>query len=134
MMFEVLSKGWRSICPALLVLAVASSATAADSQAAAAESRRFHVAPQPLASALLACAEQAGIQIVFQNEVLGNRWSSGLDGFYAPAEAVDALLRDTGLRHEFSGKNTIVIPATTSPVNESPRTGESALNSSSHGE
>lgn len=134
MMFRILSNWRQRICLALLTITAASPAPGADGDAVAAEPRHFQIEPQPLASALLACAEQAGIQIAFRNEVLGNRWSSGIDGFYSPAQAVDALLINTGLHYEFSGKNTIVIPAASAPGNESPRAGKTRSNPSSHGE
>jgi len=133
MMFRDLSSWRRSVGPALLAIAAAAPAPG-DNSDVAAESRHFQIGPQPLASALLACAEQAGIQIAFRNEALGNRWSSGIDGFYSPAQAVDALLRETGLRYEFSGKNTLVIPAAAPARSASPRTGKAELNASSHGE
>lgn len=135
MMLRPLSSWRLRVGLALFAIAAAASAPGADGSAAPAEPRHFQITPQPLASALLACAEQAGIQIVFRNEALGNRWSSGIDGWYSSAQAVDALLRDTGLHYEFSGKNTLVIPAIVSPGNESPRTGKKApLKSTSQGE
>lgn len=109
--------GWRGLARVALmfVCLVASMVRAADDTGVDAR-RYFDIAPQPLASALIACAEQGGLQILFRAETLGERQSPGIKGSYAPAEAVAILLRNTGLRYEFSGGRTVIVGASVEPA------------------
>jgi len=53
---------------------------------------------------------------------LGNRRSPGIRGSYLPGEAVAALLRNTGLRYEFSGARTVIVSETPSGAPDDPAT------------
>lgn len=71
----------------------------------------FDIPPQALDTALIVCAEQAGVQILFRADLLKGRQSPGIKGLYDPAAAIAALLNSTGFRFEFSGARTVIVSA-----------------------
>lgn len=61
------------------------------------ERQAFSIPSQPLATALLRLSEQAGIQVMTAAADLGDRTSRAVSGRMTTREALDHLLRDTGL-------------------------------------
>jgi iron complex outermembrane recepter protein len=81
--------------------------------------RFFDIPPQSLETALLAYAEQAGIQIMFRSELLQAQRSPGVRGVYDPLAAIVELLRSTGFEFQLVGDRTLIVsPAAAAPVSQ----------------
>ncbi len=59
---------------------------------------QFHIPAQPLASALQAYGEQAGIQVLYESGSASGRKSMPVDGKLLPEDALNVLLTGTDLR------------------------------------
>jgi hypothetical protein len=83
----------------LLMSAVALTAMAvASPQAIAAEEKReYHLPAQDLGTSLRAIGSASHREIMFQAQSVEGRRAPALDGTYTASEAVEILLRDTGL-------------------------------------
>jgi outer membrane receptor protein involved in Fe transport len=94
-------------------LAAAGGAAAADSGAPARADalREFNIAAQALSQALRQYAEQSGDQVVFYSDVGAGRESQRVEGRYTPQEALQILLRDTGLKAQRVNAKTVAITA-----------------------
>lgn len=75
----------------------------------------FSIPPQSLSTALLAYAEQAGLQIIFRTDLLQGYQSSGIHGTYTIADATLALLAETSFSLEFVGPRTAVVAGALPP-------------------
>jgi iron complex outermembrane receptor protein len=64
---------------------------------------------QRLADALNGLSEQTGAPVVFPYDLVGNRQSNPVIGRYTLLEALDALLKDTGLSGGLSDKGVLTI-------------------------
>ncbi|SNS88096.1 TonB-dependent Receptor Plug Domain [Sphingomonas laterariae] len=108
-----------------LALAIAAMPARAGERAAQA----FDLPAQPLGAALAAVARQSGIELIAPSALLAGRTAPSLSGRYAPREALDALLVDSGLviverdgvyglrpasavSHEAESRGTIVVTGT----------------------
>jgi iron complex outermembrane receptor protein len=69
----------------------------------------FAIPPQSLETALISCAEQAGLQIIFRTDLLKGYRSGGINGTYTVRAATTELLANTGFSLEFVGPRTAVI-------------------------
>jgi iron complex outermembrane recepter protein len=102
-----------SIAMLTLIAAFAAAAEAAEVETVAAThgeaAREFSIAAQPLPQALRVYAEQSGDQIVFYSELGKGRESQPVSGRYTPQEALQILLRDTGLKHQRVNARTVAI-------------------------
>lgn len=88
-----------------------------------ARTQSFHIEAQPLGSALKDFAAQAGIQLLFSEADAEGRATTGLDGAFSAAEALQRLLAGSGLVYEFpTADAAIVRRAGTSPASTSART------------
>ncbi len=88
-----------------------------------ARTQSFHIEAQPLGSALKDFAAQAGIQLLFSEADAEGRATTGLDGAFSAAEALQRLLAGSGLVYEFpTADAAIVRRAGTSPGSTSART------------
>ncbi|MFZ2028849.1 MAG: TonB-dependent receptor [Vitreimonas sp.] len=72
---------------------------------------RFDIAAQPLASALSDFARQSGLQVLYPFEPLQRVQSLGLHGDYTRADALTALLSNSGYRAAITG-DTVRLEAT----------------------
>ncbi|MGZ4953967.1 MAG: TonB-dependent receptor domain-containing protein [Methylobacter sp.] len=72
-------------------------------------SRNYSIAKQPLYSALSALAEQAGIQFVYNAEMVKNLTSSGVQGHYATNAALLQVLSGTDISFRYTGPNTVAL-------------------------
>jgi outer membrane receptor protein involved in Fe transport len=79
------------------------------SRAEASEELSRDIAAQPLAQALSEFAAQTGLQLVYVSEIAAAQTSKGAPRGLAPAEALQRLLADTGLRFEFLNERTVRI-------------------------
>jgi iron complex outermembrane receptor protein len=95
-----------SLSASLLAL-IASAASLADDAAPTTE--RFNITSQPLSQALRAYAEQTGEQVVFFSNVGRGRESNAVSGQLTRDQALQQLLRDTGLRYQRLNTKTIAI-------------------------
>lgn len=73
---------------------------------------RFDIQAQPLSKALRAYAQQTGEQVVFFSEVGKGRKSSLVSGQYTRDQALQELLRNTGLMYQRLNARTVAISAT----------------------
>lgn len=82
---------------------------------AAAEVSRypFHIEAGPLDQALLQVSRVSGQQIIFSKALLHDRASPRLEGVYSLDEAIDLLLRDTGLTHDRTRGGVVMIKRAT---------------------
>lgn len=83
-------------------------------QAAMAQSANFDIPPQPLATALNQFARQAGLQLVFMPALAQDRQAPRIAGTQDVRQALDALLRGSGLRGQVEGGTLTVQSAATS--------------------
>ena len=99
----------------LLVLALPLQGALAQTGAPA-QTQRFDMAAQPLAAALDQFARQAGLQLVFAPELAAGRQAPALHGQLPLREALDSLLKNSGL-HGRMQDGTLTVE--TAPTRES---------------
>lgn len=108
-----------SVCAVSLL--IGSSALAQSDKAIA-----FNITATELASALNQFAHQSDRQIVFTNDVAAGKRVMPLNGTYTPEQALQALLRGSGLSYRIGRDDTIVV-GDTREVKESRAPAGSAL-------
>jgi iron complex outermembrane recepter protein len=70
---------------------------------------QFHIPKQKLIPALTDFAEQSGVQLLY-NAVLAETLStSGINGSYAPQQALSTLLKGSGISYRYVDKNIITL-------------------------
>lgn len=79
------------------------------SPVAAETSQDFNIRRQSLSAALLDFSYQADIQIVMPGYLAEGRVSRKIKGTFSPSQALDILLKDTGLEYEFIAPGTVTI-------------------------
>lgn len=94
---------------AALLLIQALPAQADTLQAQLAQRQAFEVPAQPLASALLEFAQQAGLQVSVDSGLVGERSSPGVSGEWSAQEALQRLLRGSGLRWRVNTTNSLTL-------------------------
>lgn len=90
----------QTVCHALVVLALGSTfspITYAQDNIAAERQQQYKIAAGSLEDALAEFAQQAGILISFEPELVSGKQSGGLQGNYTAKQAVSKLLQGTGL-------------------------------------
>ena len=70
---------------------------------------------QPLTQALEDFSRQTGLQVAYPSAVVGNHKTEGAPAGLAPADALERLLRGTGLKSEFLSPRLVRIGAHTAP-------------------
>jgi iron complex outermembrane recepter protein len=85
---------------------------AADIEAQSASTLSAPIEPQPLAQALAALARQTSLQVIYESALVAGRHSGAVPAGLSVTEALDRLLRDTGLRAEFLNPRTVRLIAT----------------------
>lgn len=95
----------------LLIVALAAIPLAAYAQTKMA----FDLPAQPLASALLAVGRQAGVNITFEPQVVKGRQAATLKGRYTVREALDHLLKGSGLVVHTTRNGTFLIVRKNAP-------------------
>ncbi len=79
------------------------------SQALAQEARSYQIPAGPLAAALNRLAEESGIRLVYAADMAAGRATPGLQGSFAPAEALSRLLAGTGLTFRQTDTNAFTL-------------------------
>ena len=69
----------------------------------------FAIAPQPMATALLAWGKQANVQVLTASGAISNWRSAGASGLLTPDAALDELLEGTDLERESYDAHTVVV-------------------------
>lgn len=92
-----------------LAAAAAGLVLALQVQVAAAQQARFDIAAQPLATALDQFARQAGLQLVFASSLAQGRTAPALYGTQDVRQALDTLLRGSGLSGRVRGGTLTVV-------------------------
>ncbi|KAF1072453.1 MAG: Ferrichrome outer membrane transporter/phage receptor [Pseudomonas citronellolis] len=72
---------------------------------------RIDIPAQPLASALTDLGSQAHLQIVFNQAQVQNLRSGGVHGQMEPAQALESLLKGTGIRYQIDGNRVTLLGA-----------------------
>ena len=67
------------------------------------------ISPQPLASALNHLAEQSGLQIIYDGQLVDGKSSPRISGLQEPQAALDQLLRGSGLTWRSTGTGSVVL-------------------------
>lgn len=76
-----------------------------------AEPKVFDIAPQPLGSALNRLAEQSGLQVIYNGELVHGLSSPGVSGSQEPEAALQRLLQGSGLTWRSTGAGSVVLEA-----------------------
>lgn len=71
--------------------------------------RTFSIAAQPLPEALLQFREQSGLQVAYKTEDVRGLRIQGVNGTFAPEEALTRLLAGTGLQYRVTAANTVTL-------------------------
>src|SRR3569833_1314195 len=78
-------------------------------EAADSRHRYIQIEPEELRRALPSLGEIEGLNMVFLPEDLGNRKTYGVRGNLSSSEALEQLLRGTGLTYRFLDRQTVMI-------------------------
>ncbi|WGD31895.1 TonB-dependent siderophore receptor [Ancylobacter sp. WKF20] len=109
------------VASGLLTLGAGTGASAQGQTATAPAPARlaFDIPAQDLNGAILSFAQKAGVRVFFDTQRLGGRRSSAVQGSFSANEALDRLLKGTGLTYRFTAPNrvTIVDPTASAAAN-----------------
>lgn len=117
----------RRVWPLLMAFLVATMAWHATARAddILDRSMNFHIAPSPLAGALIEFSTQSGLQVAAADAEVSHLNSNGVNGTFPAHVALDLLLHGTGLGFTRVGATTVAIGSV--PENRAPtRTGRSS--------
>lgn len=70
-------------------------------------SRQYDIAAQPLSSALKAFSDTNNTQFIYTQESISRLQTLGVSGQLNNLEALEMLLKDTGIQYEYADENTI---------------------------
>ncbi|MEQ1635521.1 MAG: TonB-dependent receptor [Methylococcales bacterium] len=102
----------------------------------------YNIPVQPLDNALTELADNANLKLLYQTEVVSNQKSHALSGRYSAQQALDIMLKNTGLKYRNTGDNAITVeknpnilvadnaapsPSTTNPKTAKPTNSEPTL-------
>lgn len=91
----------------------------------------FAIAPQPLATALLAWGKQSNVQVLTSSGSISNWRTDGAQGVLTPGAALDELLRGTDLVPESYDPHTVVVRQKQKPGDATPPEPDVAFDPSS---
>lgn len=95
----------------------AASAQAQPASPASASARMsFNIPAQDLNGAILSLAQKAGIRVFFDTARFGGRRSGAVQGTYSVPEALDLMLRGSGLTYRFTAANRVTIVDPNAPA------------------
>jgi hypothetical protein len=98
----------RRISGAALGLCLAAGAAMADGRIA------LDIPSQPLAAALEVYGDATGREVLYNSNLTLGRWSAAIKGAFTPREALEALLRGTGLTASYTDPDFfLLVPAPT---------------------
>ncbi len=120
----------RTVLPLLVAMAFmlvnAAASLAVEAGSPGDEQPRFFTIPaQPLAAALQAFGQTAGVQLLYESRSAEGRQSAAIDGLYTSREALIRLLAGTDLKIQYSrpGAVTLMLDAPTGSDGVTPRFG-----------
>ncbi len=102
-----MQKNENRVTAILVVLTLCIGASAA--YAADPPVKTFQIGPQSVSTALKAFAAQADMQLIFTESDAGEAQSGGVTGKKSAREALQAILKGTGLAFEFTANNVVVV-------------------------
>ncbi len=115
------TSGLRRLAVLLLnIVLFAASATAMSQARTAVDLVQFNIAAQPMKNALKALAKQSNVQIIFTPVAVKELKTDGVTGQMTTDEALDVLLKDTGLEFEREGDVVVVRDPKAKPLAMSP--------------
>jgi outer membrane receptor protein involved in Fe transport len=79
----------------------------------------FDIPPQPLAQALEQLARQTGLQLLYAADSTASKTSPRVSGRYTPEQALEQLLKGSGLSYRFTDSYTAVLQQTKASENNS---------------
>jgi TonB C terminal len=95
---------------AVLVLVSVSTSLAVEAGSPGDEQPRFFAIPsQPLAAALQAFGQSAGVQLLYESKSAEGRQSTAIEGLYTPHEALIRLLAGTDLKVQYSRPGAVTL-------------------------
>ena len=83
---------------------------------AMADTAKFNIPAQPLGAALRAFADQAKMQLLYESGAVGDAIGSAVTGEMEKRDALEILLRDTGLEAVYSSEDAATIRPSRSPA------------------
>lgn len=106
----------------LLAAILSGSAICSVAQAQEASERDYDIPAQELKYSLHAVTRAAGLELAATSQALSGKRAPALKGRYSPAEAIELLLKGTGLAAQVSGRTVFIRASSTSPqaVSEAP--------------
>lgn len=69
----------------------------------------FDIAAKPLAGALAEFAAATNLQVLYSGELTKGLNTAGVSGRHEPEEALNMLLKDSGLTYRFTDVNTVTL-------------------------
>jgi len=90
-------------------LGVAGVGIAPPASAQQGQTQSISIPSQPLSAALLALAEQTGLEILFDTRLVEGLAAPAVQGNYTPEQALQRLLAGTDLRYRFSNGDTVTL-------------------------
>lgn len=96
----------------MIATTIATLLAAAAQPAFAAESHNFHIAVADASSSVREFANQSGVQIIASASALKDKKLNPVAGQHTTEDALNIMLADTGLRHEYIGERGVVIAPT----------------------
>jgi len=82
--------------------------------------------PAPLGEAINDLARQSSVQIIFASDLGAGRSTPAVKGRFTPEEALQALLKDSGLQAQAKGERTFVVVAQMAPASSAQAQTQSA--------
>ena len=92
---------------------VAASVSAEESATTA-----YHIAAQPVSTALKNIAAQSGMPLIYTESDVGQAQTPGIEGAHSTREALTEILKGTGLEYEITANNVIVVRKIRSPTSQ----------------
>ncbi len=96
----------------LAVVTIAMCFAGSVAYAADPPAKTYQIGPQSVSAALKAFAAQSDMQLIFTEADVGKAKTPGVTGTKAPREALQEILKGTGLEFEFTANNVIVVRKT----------------------
>ncbi len=109
---------WSSLAFRSALCASVASVAVLSAEAAQAQTRSFNVPAQPAASGVSAFGRQADVQIVVSADAAQGRRTNAVIGDYTVPQALDLLLRGTGLEARATGAHTYSVLLALAPAGD----------------
>ena len=101
----------RTLRPSLLASSVGLFLASPYAAMVQAQDVTLDIPAQSLSSALQELGRQGNLQILYSPDLVGNRKSAAVKGNFAPATALDVLLRGTGISYQIRGNSVTLLKA-----------------------